>query len=108
MMVVLLGLTWMPMRRGLRLPAPAPVELATAGDTEMLAENDFVPVPYAPPLAQGEVVEVVRAQLTPAALARMGFVVQADYSGEVETDLMVGSDGVPRAVRVPESVSIRY
>ena len=75
---------------------------------DLIADNEFVPVPYAPPLAQGEVVEIVRMDLSPAALARLGFVTQAGYSNEVTTDLAIGQDGLPRAVRVPESVEIRY
>jgi hypothetical protein len=75
---------------------------------DLTADGEFVPVPYAPPLAPGEYVEVVQAELTPAALARMGFVIRDAGAGEVTTDLMVGEDGVPRAVRVPESVGIRF
>jgi Zn-finger nucleic acid-binding protein len=79
-----------------------------AGPDEMAADSGFVPVPYALPLAQGEVVEVVRMDLTPAALARLGFVTQAGYPNEVTADLAIGEDGLPRAVRLPESVEIRY
>ena len=43
-------------------------------------------------IAPGEFVEVVQRDLTPAALARMGFVIQAGYSSDVTTDLMVGED----------------
>ena len=89
-----------------RAPAAPPVEIASAED--VLADNDFVPVPYAAPLAQGELVEVVRVDLSPAALARMGFLTQAGYSGDVTADLVVGEDGLPRAVRVPESAEFRF
>ena len=75
---------------------------------DLLADNDFMPVPYAAPLAPGEYVEVVEKDLTPAALARMGFILQASYNSAVTAELMVGEDGLPRAVRVPESVGIRY
>jgi hypothetical protein len=84
------------------------VETAQVMAEDLMAENEFLPVPYAPPLAPGEYVEVVQAELTPAALARMGFSIQTTSAGEVTTDLMVGEDGVPRAVRVPESVGIRF
>ena len=87
--------------------AQAPAAVEQAAD-EVLADNDFVPVPYAPPLAQGEMVEVVRMDLSPAALAGMGFVTQAGYSGDVTTDLVIGEDGLPRAVRLPESFQIRF
>ena len=58
---------------------------------DLMAENGFVPVPYAAPLAPGEFVEVVQRELTPAALARMGFVIQPAYSSDVTADLMVGA-----------------
>jgi hypothetical protein len=90
----------------------APRTLQTEWDRgvtdELLADNGFMPVPYAAPLAPGEYVEVVERDLTPAALARMGFVIQTAYNNEVTAELMVGEDGLPRAVRVPESVGIRY
>ena len=89
--------------------APRTVQMEADRNAEdLMAENGFVPVPYAAPLAPGEFVEVVQRDLTPAALARLGFVIQAGYSSDVTTDLMVGEDGLPRAVRVPESVEIRY
>lgn len=91
------------------VPAPLTVqaELDRAAE-DLLAENGFIPVPYAAPLAPGEYVEVVERDLTPAALARMGFVIQTAYNSAVTAELMVGEDGLPRAVRVPESVGIRY
>jgi hypothetical protein len=87
--------------------APPPVAIAQVF-AEDLMTDEFVPVPYAAPLAPGEYVEVVQTELTPAALARMGFVIRAASASVVPTDLMVGQDGLPRAVRVPESVGIRY
>ena len=80
-------------------PSPDAVE-------EMALDNEFVPVPYAPPLAQGEVVEVVRMDLSPDALARLGFITQAGYPSEITAELAIGEDGLPRAVRLPESVEI--
>ena len=90
-------------------PAPrrAGVAQPSADVAEELAlDNDFVPVPYAPPLAQGEVVEIVRMDLSPAALARLGIVTQAGYSSDVTAELAIGEDGLPRAVRLPDSAEI--
>jgi hypothetical protein len=81
----------------------APIPQLDDAVEELLAGNGFVPVPYAPPLAQGEIVEVVRMDLTPAAFARMGFVVQPPFGSELTADLMVGQDGLPRAVRLVET-----
>jgi hypothetical protein len=84
-----------------------PAEIAQVFAEDLMAD-EFVAVPYAAPLAPGEYLEVIRTELTPAALARMGFVIQAASAREMTMDLMVGEDGFPRAVRVPESSGIRY
>ena len=100
------------MRRAGHAPAPralqAELEFGAPEDQELLAENGFVPVPYAAPLAPGEFVEVVQRDLTPAALARMGFLIQTASANEVTTEVAVGEDGLPRAVRVPESFGVRF
>ena len=62
-------------------------------------DPDFVAVPYAPPLATGEFVRVVRTNLRPIALAGMGIYVDAG-AGEIPAEVAFGEDGFPRAVRV--------
>lgn len=62
-------------------------------------DADFIAVPFAPPLAAGEMVRVVRTELRPMALARMGFDVDAE-AGEIPADVIIGEDGFPRAVRL--------
>ena len=64
------------------------------------AGEDFVAVPYAPPLAPGEFVRVVHTELGPVELARMGVLVNVMDAGEIPADVVVGEDGFPRAVRV--------
>jgi hypothetical protein len=66
------------------------------------ADGEFVAVPYAPPLAPGESVDVVRTQLDSQALERMGVNISlaSAASAEVNADLVLGQDGLPRAVRV--------
>lgn len=66
------------------------------------ADGDFVPVPYAAPLAPGESVDVIRTQLDTQALDRMGVnvVVASAASAKVDADVVLGQDGLPRAVRV--------
>jgi hypothetical protein len=93
-----------------RRPALRAVQVETerTSDDLMASESGFTPVPYAPPLAPGEYVEVVERDLTPAALARMGLVIQTAYNSEVTAELMIGQDGLPRAVRVPDSVGVRF
>ncbi|PYT26767.1 MAG: hypothetical protein DMG57_20620 [Acidobacteria bacterium] len=67
--------------------------------TNVPEDDDFIAVPYAPPLAPGEFIRVVRTQLRPNALARMGIYVDASLS-EMPADVVIGEDGFPRAVRV--------
>jgi hypothetical protein len=80
-------------------------EFSEAADFEKLPEDsDFVAVPFAPPLATGEFVRVVRTELRPIALARMGFYVSAAAASEITADVVFGEDGFPRAVRVLEEM----
>lgn len=74
-------------------------------DASALSSDDFVAVPYTPPLAQGEMVRVVHAELYPEALASMGVDVDPAYSGRLPADVVVGEDGLPRAVRLTENNS---
>jgi hypothetical protein len=64
------------------------------------AEEGFVAVPYATPLAPGEFVSVVHAELGSVELARMGVFVDDLDASEIPADVVVGEDGFPRAVRV--------
>jgi hypothetical protein len=67
-------------------------------------ESGFVSVPYALPLAMGEFVRVVRTQLDPAALADLGWDIEAADGAEIPADVLLGEDGLPRGVRVlPEA-----
>ena len=63
-------------------------------------DSGFVDVPYTLPLASGEFVRVIRTELDPAALARMGVDVDAADGTEIPADMLLGEDGFPRAVRV--------
>ena len=72
-------------------------------DASALSSDDFIAVPYAPPLAQGEIVRVVHADLYPQALASLGIRVDPLWAGVTPADVVVGEDGIPRAVRVAEA-----
>jgi hypothetical protein len=69
-------------------------------DTAALSGDDFIAVPYAPPLATGELVRVVRTDLYPEALANMGIDLNPEWAGDMAADVVVGQDGFPRAVRI--------
>jgi len=105
LLTVALGLVWRNSR-----PADADAQnarrtpagnvFAESGLLEKLPEDDdFIAVPYVPPLAPGEFVKVIRTELRPNALARMGIYVDASL-GEMPADVVFGEDGFPRAVRV--------
>jgi hypothetical protein len=78
--------------------------MGASGPDELISNDDFAEVPYAPPLATGEFVRVVRTELRPAALARMGVYVDAAETDEIPADLLLGENWFPRGVRVLEAV----
>jgi hypothetical protein len=75
----------------------------TSGDASGLSSDDFIAVPYTPPLAPGELVRVVHADLYPEALASMGFDIDPTSASDIPADVVVGEDGIPRAVRITEN-----
>ncbi len=72
-------------------------------DASALSSDDFIAVPYAPPLAQGEIVRVLHTDLYPQALASLGISVDPLSAGDTPADVLVGEDGIPRAVRITEA-----
>jgi len=72
-------------------------------DASALSSDDFIAVPYAPPLAQGEIVRVVHTDLYPEALASLGIGLDPLSAGDTPADVVVGEDGIPRAVRITEA-----
>jgi hypothetical protein len=94
----------------------AQVDLQTDAEVQEDAQGDvqaqgdaqyegFIPVPYVPPLATGELVSVVHTELYPLELARLGVSVDPAWATELPADLLVGEDGFPRAVRVSDDYS---
>lgn len=76
----------------------------SATDTQADSDSDgFIAVPYAPPLATGELVRIVHTELNPAALASLGVSVDPSWTTQLPADLLEGEDGMPRAVRVSEA-----
>lgn len=75
----------------------APVETATAEDSN----SDFVPLPYGESLSADDSGLVVRVSMTRSALGSLGYPVDEVHAGDVvQADLLVGEDGLPRAVRL--------
>jgi hypothetical protein len=71
-------------------------------DAGSLTNDDFVAVPYAPPLASGELVRIVHADLDPETLVRLGFNPDPAWTEDFPADVVVGEDGYPRAVRISD------
>jgi len=67
---------------------------------EEAGETGFIKVPFALPPAPGETFGIVRAQLDPADLARMGVTVDPGWTGAMQADILVGEDGLAQAVRL--------
>jgi hypothetical protein len=80
---------------------PQAVFYEASADAGALSSDDFIAVPYSPPLATGELVTVVHGDLGPVELAGMGFDVDP-ASGNLSADVVMGQDGFPRAVRLAD------
>jgi hypothetical protein len=90
--------------------APNSVEMASLtdpGDANTAdADDDFIPLPNASQLDSNEDGNVVRMEVPRSAMLAVGLAVSADRVSElVEADVMLGPDGVARAIRfVDESM----
>jgi hypothetical protein len=73
-----------------------------SASTGFALDEDFIPVPFAPPLATGERLTVVRAELDPEELASMGIDVDPSRT-DLSAEMVMGQDGLPRAVRIADN-----
>lgn len=82
--------------------APAPSE----SNDVIVASNsygDFTPLPDSIPSAP-EDATVVRVQMQRGALSALGLTVNEEHATDViQVDLLVGDDGVPQAIRLPQT-----
>jgi predicted anti-sigma-YlaC factor YlaD len=76
---------------------------ASTDASALSGDEDFIALPYAPPLAAGELIRVVHADLDPDVLASMGIDVDPSWASELAADVVVGEDGLPRAVRIVDN-----
>jgi hypothetical protein len=74
-----------------------------SADLNALSSDDFIEVPYTPPLADGELVRVIHTEMYPETLATMGVNVDPTWADNVPVDLAVGEDDLPHAVRISNS-----
>jgi hypothetical protein len=64
------------------------------------AAGDFIPLPNADRLPQAEDLNVVRVEVPRSAMIALGYAVPAERASErVRADVVMGSDGLARAVR---------
>jgi hypothetical protein len=79
-----------------------------ASSAVLVASNDsgdFTLLPDSMPPAL-EDATVVRVQMQRAALGALGLTVNEEHAGDwIQVDLLVGDDGLPQAVRLPQSAS---
>ena len=80
--------------------APREYPQESFGPAEEAGEKGFIKVPFAMDPAPGETFEIVRTQLDPADLARMGVSVDPGWTGTMQADVLVGQDGLAQAVRL--------
>jgi hypothetical protein len=80
---------------------PALAEVASPADADTLAQEDgFIPLPNVERFGPNDAVNMVRMEVPRSAMLELGFSVSPDRASEaVEADVLLGSDGLARAVR---------
>jgi anti-sigma factor RsiW len=85
--------------------APAVAELAAVSDVEAASADadGFIPLPNAESLGPNDDVNIVRMEVPRSTIVELGFEVSADRGADrVEADVLLGSDGLAKAVRFLE------
>ncbi len=104
--VALVFSVWTAPKRQTHAPAarhamPPRVELAALSTEE--TDDGFIPLPNAPQIDPSDEVNVVRMELPRSAMLTVGLEVSPDQvSDKVEAEVMLGPDGLARAVRFME------
>ena len=90
-----------PPGRGVELAS-----LMSPGDSQSEYEG-FIPLPNAARLAENDEVNLVRVEVPRSAMIALGIEVNPEQAAElVQADVMLGPDGIARAVRFVESESL--
>jgi len=76
-----------------------------SSETYSAQDEGFTAVPYVPPPDPGERLSVMHAELYPAALTTLGVSIDpammtSNGNGTIHADVVVGEDGLPRAIRL--------
>jgi hypothetical protein len=78
-----------------------PVAETASADDSLDLDNDFIPVPHAAKIDPNEDVNLVRVEVPRSAMMAMGIPINADNaSDKVLADVVLGADGMARAVRL--------
>jgi hypothetical protein len=89
-----------------RRPRVSPRSLASARPAPQKNEQQpFIQIPYAPPFTPYDEGQILRVNMTGSSVRRMGIPVAAQ---QVQADLLVGNDGLPRALRLVSHSSNSY
>jgi hypothetical protein len=81
------------------LAAVEPADLDTLGDSSG-TDNDFIPMPNAARIEPNEDLDLVRVEVPRSAMIALGYAVSEDRASEpVEAEVVLGADGLARAVR---------
>ena len=79
-----------------------PADLEMPGDFSD-ADNDFIPIPNAARIEPNEDLDLVRVEVPRSAMIALGYAVNEDRASEpVEAEVVLGADGLARAVRFLE------
>jgi hypothetical protein len=79
-----------------------PADLETLGDSSD-TDNDFIPMPNAARIEPNEDLDLVRVEVPRSAMIALGYAVSEDRASEpVEAEVVLGADGLARAVRFLE------
>ena len=85
-------------RTGHRRPTTAPTESVALAETEVA--TDFMPIGYVSSASLQDGGSVVRVELPRSTIVSMGFAMNMDRYGErVKADVLMGADGLARAIR---------
>lgn len=91
-----------PFNRNKKTSQPATTETASgiANDTASEVATQFMPLAYAGPINLQDGGQLVRVELPRSAMLSMGLPVNMDrYSERVKADVLLGADGLARAIR---------
>ena len=76
-----------------------PADLDALGDSSG-TDNDFIPMPNAARIEPNEDLDLVRVEVPRSAMIALGYAVSEDRASEpVEAEVVLGADGLARAVR---------